>query len=71
MVLISLGQALSGLLAAAALKLGFLQPTWQVLGRSLSSYDAILLAYAVLIVLMVVTLGLVPSVIGKSQWIPR
>ena len=40
-------------------------------GSTMSSYDAILLGYATLTLLFVVTLGLVPSVIGKPQWLPR
>jgi len=65
------GGALSGLLIAAVLKLGVLTPTWTLWGLTLSDYDSVLLFCSVAILLLVVTLGLVPSVIGKAQWVPR
>lgn len=71
MVLMRGGGALSGLLAAYALKLGLLRESWTLWGRTMSSYDALLLACGVMVVLLVVTLGLVPSVLNKSQWVPQ
>ena len=71
LTLFRLGGALSGLISAWALNLGFLRKEWTLLGAAMSNYDAILLVYGAMIVLLVVTLGLVPSVIGKARWIPR
>ncbi len=65
------GAALSGLLSAGILQLDVLKEHWILLGQTMSSYDAILLAYAMMIVLMVVTLGLVPSVLRKAAWLPQ
>ncbi len=65
------GQALSGLLVAAALKMKILANTWQFMGNTLTAYDTILLGYGVLTVILVITLGLIPSVISKAQWVPR
>ena len=65
------GGALSGLISAAILKTNVLRESWTFLGKEMSQYDAILLAYAVMIVLMVVTLGLVPSVLRKAAWMPQ
>ncbi|HRU07243.1 MAG TPA: MFS transporter, partial [Candidatus Brocadiia bacterium] len=65
------GSSLSGLMSGWALKLGFLQKQWTLMGAPLSEYNAILLVYGVMVGLLVVTLGLAPSVIGKAEWYPR
>jgi len=65
------GSALSGLMSAAILKADIVRENWALLGKQMSQYDAILLAHAVMIVLMVVTLGLVPSVLRKAEWMPQ
>jgi membrane protein YdbS with pleckstrin-like domain len=41
------------------------------MGAQMSAYDTLLLVSAVMIVLLVVTLGLVPSVVRKAEWIPK
>jgi MFS family permease len=71
MMLYNGGKALSGLLGSWALKLGMLQNSWTLLGSTMSAYDTLLLLSAVMIVLLVVTLGLVPSVVRKAEWIPK
>ena len=71
MTLLTGGTALSGVLAAGLLKLGVLRETWQLWGMKLSDYDGVLLIYGLAVLLLVVALGLVPSVIGKAQWVPR
>ena len=48
-----------------------LSRSWSFLGTPMSQYDTILLIWGLMVVMLVVTLGLVPSVIGKAQWIPR
>jgi MFS family permease len=68
--LIRLGTAMAGLLSAAMLRLGMLAPEWSLGGHLLSAYDSILLMSATMVVLMVITLGLIPSVIGKPRWLP-
>jgi len=65
------GSALSGLISAAVLKTHVLRESWTFLGKEMSQYDAILLAYSGMILLMVVTLGLVPSVLRTSAWMPQ
>jgi MFS family permease len=61
------GAALSGLLGAWGIRLGIFAESWTLAGGSRSAYDAVLLVYAVLIVLMTVTLGLIPSVVGRPD----
>ena len=68
---IRIGGALSGLLAAWLLQLGVLVEQWTLMGVQLSRYDTILLCSGIGVILLVVTLGLVPSVIHKAQWVPR
>jgi len=68
MALQTSGGALSGVLAAWALQAGMLSPRWSLRGLEMTAYDSVLLACAAMIVLLVVTLGLVPSVLRKSQW---
>ncbi len=65
------GAMLSGSLASWTLNSGMLAPQWQLLNLPRSHYDAVLALFAMLVVLLVVTLSLVPSVLGKAQWIPR
>lgn len=64
--LLRAGRALSGLLAGWVLDLGFIRETWTLWGLDLSDYDALLLVYGVMVTLLVVTLGLVPSVMGGA-----
>lgn len=61
------GAALSGLLGAWGIRLGIFAESWTLAGGSRSAYDAVLMVYAVLIVLMTVTLGLIPSVVGRPE----
>jgi len=61
------GAALSGLLGAWGIRLGLFAESWTLAGGSRSAYDAVLMIYAVLIVLMTVTLGLIPSVVGRPE----
>lgn len=66
------GIACSGLLSAQVLKWKLLQPEWLLGGQTVSHYDTLLLGSAVMLVLLLVTLGLVPSVLGiHSQWVPQ
>ena len=65
------GGALSGLISAAILDANLIKETWFFFGNEMSRYDAVLLAYAAMIVLMVVTLGLVPSVLRKAEYMPQ
>ncbi len=71
MVLMHGGAAMSGLICSSSVKLGLLAEQWTFHGATLYDYDSILLAYGVMIALLVVTLGLVPSVLSKAQWVPR
>lgn len=69
----SAGIALSSLLIGQALKLNMLNPEWTLLGKTLCAYDTILLGSAVMILLLIITLGLIPSIIQvhKAQWYPH
>ncbi len=68
--MIRMGIALSGMLSAWILNSGLLSDKWFLWGSELSAYDSLLLLSAVMVVVLVVTLGLVPSVIGKVYWGP-
>ena len=65
------GRGLSGALASGGLGLGMLAERWSLFGATLGAFDALLLLLAVLILVSVVTLGLVPSVVGKPGWVPQ
>jgi MFS family permease len=69
-VLLQLSASISGLLAAWVLDLNILADQWKLGGATLSAYDSILALWAILVLLFVVTLGLVPSVIRKAEWMP-
>lgn len=64
------GMSLSGVLAAGILSLRTLNESWTLWGASLSNYDTILLLAGGMVILLVVTLGLIPSVIGRHRWVP-
>jgi MFS family permease len=71
MTLQGAGAALGGVLPASAIRLGMFRESWHLAGAVRSDYDAQLLICATLVVVMVVTLGLVPAVTGRPQWISR
>jgi MFS family permease len=64
------GHALAAMFAAWVLDSGVLSDTWTLAGLPMSGYDSILLLWSVAVVVLVVTLGLVPSVIHRAQWVP-
>jgi MFS family permease len=59
------GSGLSGMLSAGAIKMNLFSPRWEIAGSGLSGYDTMLLLFGVQVLVLVVALGLVPSVIGK------
>lgn len=68
--LIQMGTSLCGILGAGMLKSGMLREAWRLGSLSLTAYDGILLVAATMVALLTVTLGLVPSVIGKGEEMP-
>jgi hypothetical protein len=71
LTLIAAGNALSGILSGKALQLGILAPSWTLGQQTLSGYDGLIAIAAVMILLLVVTLGLIPSVMRKARWVPQ
>jgi MFS family permease len=65
------GAGASGILAGWVIDAGMLRDTWQAWGMTLSNYDAILLGGGTMVVVLVVTLSLVPSVVGKAGYTPQ
>lgn len=61
------GVALSGLIPAWILKVNLLRDVWVFGGHQLSSFDAILLGYSMMTLILVATLGLVPTMLRKSE----
>lgn len=64
------GSALSGIISAWALDIGLLNNSWQLFGNPMTAYDSILLLFGTMVLLLVVTLSLVPSVLRKASWGP-
>lgn len=69
-MMLRMSAAVSGLIAAWVLEQGILTDSWTLGSAIFSNYDSILLLFAVMVLLFVVTLGLVPSVIRKAEWVP-
>lgn len=70
--LINGGTSLSALISSKIIDLKILNKTWQFFGQTMSDYDSLLLGCGMMIVLLIVTLGLIPSVIKpKAQWVPQ
>jgi MFS family permease len=68
MTLQGAGISLGAMLPAWAIRLGMFRERWDMAGVVRSDYDALLLICAALVVVVTVTLGLVPSVTGQTQW---
>lgn len=64
------GTALSGILAGQILDLQILNTSWQLWGEPMNELDSILLGCGTMVLLLVVTLGLIPSVTGQRQLYP-
>ena len=64
---LSAGTFLAGFLSSGALKIGFLMKSWIWLGVTLCDVDAVIAGCAVMVVVLVVTLGLVPSIFRKTD----
>lgn len=64
------GAGLSGILCAWALRAGMLNESWTLWGMELSQYDTLLLGFGIMVIMLVVTLGLVPSVLRKHALTP-
>lgn len=64
---LSAGTFLSGFLSSGALKAGFLMKHWIWRGTTLCDVDAAIAGCAVMVVILVATLGLVPSVFRKTD----
>jgi branched-subunit amino acid ABC-type transport system permease component len=61
------GVGLSGVVVSGVLQLGWLSSEWSLAGRVYNEYDTIMLASAFMVIILVVTLGLVPSVVRSSR----
>ena len=70
MSLFNLAVALSQMFVARSISWRILSPEWKMLGRNYSAYDSLLLAFATITLLMLVTIGLVPKIAKKAQLIP-
>ena len=69
---VSLGGSLSGMMAAILVSSGMLSESWQLWGKPLGPYDAVLALYAGAVLLLTITLGLVPSVLTtKHELLPE
>lgn len=65
------GIALSAFLCSQLLSLDFLSSNWVLFGCSMSQYDGLILLLGIAVVLITVTLGLIPSVVPKLEYLPR
>jgi MFS family permease len=64
------GSALAAWAASHALSLGLIRDGWTLWGATMTSYDGLLLLACFAVLTVTVTLGLVPSVLRKAQWVP-
>jgi hypothetical protein len=61
------GRFLSGIIVSGMLSLKLLRGSWTLANLKLTQYDSILMFLGFSIILLIVTLGLVPSVMGKAK----
>ena len=71
MSLANWGIALSGIFVSRSISWNIFAEKWQLLNRDYSAYDALLLGFATMIILMLATIGLVPKIAKKAQLLPR
>jgi MFS family permease len=64
--LVCAAMAFAGMFVSSAISWETLSPSWQLLGQSYTAYDSLLLAFASLTLLMLVTIGLIPKVVKKK-----
>lgn len=67
MTFVYAGTAVAGFIGAAAVDMGFMMEKWYLWSMEMSKFDSILLACSVMILLLTVTLGLVPSVLARPK----
>ena len=67
------GAAISGVISGKLIEYGILSQTWVFKGLTLSHYDTLILFSSVMVFVLIVTLGLIPSVVKttKAQWVPH
>ena len=65
-----MGVAFGGILSAGMLKAGMLAESWTLGGVAMSRYDSLLVVFAAAVLLLVVTLGQVPAVMGGGRRSP-
>lgn len=70
MSLFSLGVALSGLFVSRSISWNILREKWVMLGQEFSAYDSLLMAFATMVLILLVTIGLVPKVVKTVQLLP-
>jgi MFS family permease len=61
-------QSFSGLMSAWAISADLINPDWTLFGDKMSSFDGILMIYGFMTFMLIVTLGLVPTVLRKATW---
>jgi len=66
-MMFSAGKAISAIIAGQILHLNILQSEWKLGTFTLNQFDSLLAGSAIMIILLVVTLGLVPSIIGPKK----
>ncbi len=69
--LMNWGIALSGIFVSRSISWNIFSEKWQLLNREYSAYDALLLGFATMVILMLATIGLVPKIAKKAQLLPR
>ncbi len=70
MTLFSLAVALSGMFVSRAISMDILAPEWTMLSQNYTAYDALLLVFATMILLLLMTIGLVPKIAKQAQLMP-
>ena len=64
------GVGLAGLLSSWLLGSGILSGTWTLGDTPVSAYDSVLLLWGTMAAVLAVTVGLIPKVLRKAQWVP-
>ncbi|MCF7849331.1 MAG: MFS transporter [Kiritimatiellales bacterium] len=70
-IMISLGVAGGSAFSGLILKMNVLRSEWHLFGLPLSDYDALIVFFGIMVILMLVALAPLPNALRKAIWLPR
>ena len=70
-MMISLGVAAGSAFSGLILKMNILRSEWSLFGLQLSDYDALMVFFGIMVILMLAALAPLPNAVRKAVWLPK